>query len=311
LEPTVLNDNINYTQLARYPSVSPDGRRLYFTDWRNGEWDFYYSDLDDTTHDWGPAKNMGYPINNWDYEWVCHQVDSRRFYFHRTGGSPWLSLWDSASGWWGMPSRLDTLHFLGIDDGISVTRNGKKIYQGIFTSTFYSDDLYVSYYDSTHSQWSFPKRLNISVMMDTTADPYRHVQAFPSIIPDGKQIYFIGTLGGPGTIWTSTLLIDEDGNPVGVENRSRGRPSRLKLYQNFPNPFNPETTIMFELPEREVVTIIIYDVLGRRVETLFEGTAGAGLHQTKFTSSVLSSGIYFCRLTSPKGVMTKTMFLVR
>jgi hypothetical protein len=311
LEPILLNDNVNGA-LARYPSASPDGRRLYFADWRNGEWDFWYSNWNDSTRDWGPAANMGVPINNFDYEWSCHQVDTRRLYFHRYGGTPWLSIWDSTAGWWGVPTRLDTLHFLGIDAGISVRLNGRKVYQGIFTSTSWGHDLYVSYYDTLNAQWSFPKRLNISVMMDTTVtDPYRRAEGFPSISPNGTFMYFIASLNGPQQVWTSRLLFDENGDPVSVGEQQLNQPKGYRLDQNYPNPFNPTTTIVLSVPRRSTVSVKVFDLLGRELETLISGQLEAGKFSVQWNAQQASSGVYFYKLQADGYVETKRMLLMK
>ena len=80
---------------------------------------------------------------------------------------------------------------------------------------------------------------------------------------------------------------------------------------NHPNPFNPNTTISFTVPEASYVTLAIYDVLGRKVRVLVDGTQQAGTHEAIFEASDLSSGTYFMRLTTDAGVFTKTMLLLK
>lgn len=75
----------------------------------------------------------------------------------------------------------------------------------------------------------------------------------------------------------------------------------------YPNPFNPATTVQFELPEMDHVSIKLYDGLGREVMTLFSGEQNAGIHKLNLPGNNLSSGIYFCRLAS--GKFTKTIKL--
>jgi len=80
---------------------------------------------------------------------------------------------------------------------------------------------------------------------------------------------------------------------------------------NFPNPFNPSTTISFVLPEDGYVTLKVYDLLGRAVAELVNGTMKAGSHETMFDASKLPSGVYFYKLDfggksiSKKFVLTK------
>ena len=75
-------------------------------------------------------------------------------------------------------------------------------------------------------------------------------------------------------------------------------PTEFTLAQNFPNPFNPSTTIIYTLPVDAHVTLEVYDVLGQRVAQLVEGNIVAGYHDAVFDASVFSSGMYFYRITA-------------
>ncbi len=74
-------------------------------------------------------------------------------------------------------------------------------------------------------------------------------------------------------------------------------PGAFSLYQNHPNPFNPTTEIVFTLPDRAEVSVTVFDVMGRVVVHLANGTCTAGSHQLTFDGSHLASGVYFCRMT--------------
>ena len=87
--------------------------------------------------------------------------------------------------------------------------------------------------------------------------------------------------------------------------------SEIELSQNFPNPFNPATTIKFQIPEKTRVTLKIIDALGREVKTLVDGEAAAGIHKISFDGSSLSSGIYICQLTANGKFHTKKMILLK
>ncbi len=99
--------------------------------------------------------------------------------------------------------------------------------------------------------------------------------------------------------------------------RFAGVPENFVLYQNSPNPFNPETTIRFGLPKRSFVTLKIFDITGREVVTLFEHAEYAeGSHQVLWTGrnqagNFVSSGIYFCRLTGQGFSRKMKMALVK
>ena len=74
-------------------------------------------------------------------------------------------------------------------------------------------------------------------------------------------------------------------------------PDKFRLSQNFPNPFNPVTTISYDLPKSGFVTLKVYDMLGREVKTLVNEMKTAGFHKAQFTAEELASGAYFYRLS--------------
>jgi|DeeseametaMP1139_FD_contig_21_854510_length_3669_multi_12_in_0_out_0_1 N-acetylmuramoyl-L-alanine amidase len=88
-------------------------------------------------------------------------------------------------------------------------------------------------------------------------------------------------------------------------------PSDIKLNQNYPNPFNPSTNITFGLPQHSKVDITVYDMLGRKVATVFAGTKPQGFHSVQFDASNLSSGIYIYQLRTDFGVISKQMTLLK
>ena len=73
-------------------------------------------------------------------------------------------------------------------------------------------------------------------------------------------------------------------------------PGQFSLLANFPNPFNASTVISFELPQRAVVDIRVYDVLGKEVVTLVHGSYSAGRHSVTFEAGGQASGVYYCRV---------------
>lgn len=73
-------------------------------------------------------------------------------------------------------------------------------------------------------------------------------------------------------------------------------PLDFKINQNFPNPFNAETMIPLELPERSEIKIELYNIQGQRVETVYRGIQNAGWPKIRYNASALASGIYFLRI---------------
>jgi hypothetical protein len=89
-------------------------------------------------------------------------------------------------------------------------------------------------------------------------------------------------------------------------------PANIVLEQNFPNPFNPATTIRYKIPFDGYVTLKVYDIMGREIATLVDGERNAGiLHRIQFDASYLSSGVYFYRIIVGTFSETKKLILIK
>jgi hypothetical protein len=102
--------------------------------------------------------------------------------------------------------------------------------------------------------------------------------------------------------WKSTALSVTDQGKI---------PERFVLEQNYPNPFNPVTEINYQLPKSGMVTLKIYDILGKETATLVNEVKDAGQYRVTFDASKYSSGIYFYTLRSGEAVETKRMLLLK
>jgi len=98
--------------------------------------------------------------------------------------------------------------------------------------------------------------------------------------------------------------------PSGVSNNN-GIPLEYSLKQNFPNPFNPATTIHFALPEKSFVTLNVFNVLGEHIATLLSEQRTAGVHSVRWEPNNLQSGVYFYKLQTEKFSSVKKLMLVK
>jgi hypothetical protein len=99
---------------------------------------------------------------------------------------------------------------------------------------------------------------------------------------------------------------------TGVEETRAGEiPREYSLEQNYPNPFNPSTTIRFSLPKSGYVTLKVYDILGREVETLVEGVRTAGFYSVEWTPKNLASGVYLYRIQAGAFSDVKRLLLLK
>ncbi len=94
-------------------------------------------------------------------------------------------------------------------------------------------------------------------------------------------------------------------------NDGRSVPSEFKLSQNFPNPFNPSTTISYSIPNKSNVVLKIYDILGNEVATLVNGVQNAGGHSVNFNAENLSSGTYIYRLSTENHIAARKLILLK
>jgi len=107
----------------------------------------------------------------------------------------------------------------------------------------------------------------------------------------------------------------EDGfySPVGEPTINAGKPvpMQFSLSPNFPNPFNPITTLAYSINRPSAVSLTVWNVLGQKVAILVEGRQEAGSHRVTFDASSLGSGVYFARLQVERQTQIRKMVLVR
>jgi hypothetical protein len=134
--------------------------------------------------------------------------------------------------------------------------------------------------------------------------------------PDTYDLAIIAVPNKKQKDTTYVKLIIEQATDVDEEGDQPNAPDKFALFQNQPNPFNPETKISYYLSEGCEVKLIIYNILGRRVKTLFEGHQNAGMNTLVWDGKndqgeQLSSGIYFYRLQAGEFIQTKKMNLLK
>jgi len=107
------------------------------------------------------------------------------------------------------------------------------------------------------------------------------------------------------------LRTTNGGGLVAVKNIESEIPSAYSLSQNYPNPFNNTSKLKFEIANLGNVKIIVYDVMGREVQTLVNERLQAGTYETTFDGSMLNSGVYFYKIRAGEFTETKRMLLIK
>ena len=101
--------------------------------------------------------------------------------------------------------------------------------------------------------------------------------------------------------WTNYTSVENNDDPV----------QSFELSQNYPNPFNPSTKINYEMPERSLITIKVYDVLGKEIATLVNEEKLSGNYVVEFNGNGLASGIYYYRIMAGNFLQTKKMIYLK
>jgi hypothetical protein len=100
-------------------------------------------------------------------------------------------------------------------------------------------------------------------------------------------------------------------NLVSVKNNEQNLPKSFLLNQNYPNPFNPTSIIRFQIKDSRFVTLKVYDIIGREIETLVNENLKPGIYEVKFDGSKLASGVYFYKLQAGDFHETKKLILLK
>lgn len=221
-------------------------------------------------------------------------------YYYGTGGTRYRFMNWSDNG--------DTTHTFVINSNKNLIATYKAQYKLVLNSVIPNTFGGNTYYDSAAS-------FTFGVLSRHYQSGYNHY-------------YFRGWTGaGPGS-YTSADSSGADSavnwslnNPivetcrwlltVGINNISSEIPDEFKLYDNYPNPFNPETNMKFDIAEKGLANMTVYDMLGREVVVLINQDLMPGKYEFRWDASHLESGVYFYRLTTSKYTMTKRMVLLK
>lgn len=155
--------------------------------------------------------------------------------------------------------------------------------------------------------------------LDMSVPYHQSVELDSALREAGAEVNFRTLVGAGhgGGEFTTTVTKDEvaaffdrilKGTTTFIESEEvRG----FRLEQNYPNPFNPRTTFEFTLAKESYVSLIIFDLLGKKITTLVNAWMPAGVHSMGFEASSLTSGAYFYRLQANEFSQTKTFVLVK
>lgn len=220
-----------------------------------------------------------------------------------------------------------------VNDSVWITGTGTapramNIKDGTLGSTFVSGDVTENI-------------LNSSMLNDQAIVENRHMVAFGPAFSNGKFYVFDVTTGMELVAEIDPLGLNVNGNNTGavIFDAANSRlylmdtnnaivafdisgvivsneqltdvPAVFRLYDNYPNPFNPSTNIQYDLPVASDVSIKVYDIQGRMIANIDKGQQSAGSYTHRFNAGNMASGMYIYRIEAGNFVATKKMMLIK
>jgi Leucine-rich repeat (LRR) protein len=139
------------------------------------------------------------------------------------------------------------------------------------------------------------------------------IYTISSAIMDDSGIYICevtNTIATELTLYSKQINLTV-GNPVGLREDDTELPTHYQLMNNYPNPFNPSTSISYAIPQTQKVILRVYDILGKQLTTLVNEEKPTGTYKVTWNASNLPSGIYFYRIQAENFVETKKIVLLK
>jgi len=136
------------------------------------------------------------------------------------------------------------------------------------------------------------------------------VQSLPTS-QNAVQISFFSSEFGWTIGWNGSICHTSNGGITEVRNDIELLPNSYQLKQNYPNPFNPSTNISFFLPTQTFSSIVIYDILGRKIATILNADLSSGWHTISWKPNNLGSGLYLYTLEVGSCVISKKMLYIK
>jgi photosystem II stability/assembly factor-like uncharacterized protein len=228
------------------------------------------------------------------------------------GGNSWIQ---QTSGVMGGPWGFQEIKFFNAEVGIAVGDSGviQKTVNG--GATWYNvrkkDELLfsVSVHNDSVAYLVGSKK---AVMVTTNQGETWNSQDTPisSSITFG-QVFFINEKEGWIVGSNGTILHTTNGGVTAIQENTYTLPDEFNLKPAYPNPFNPSTTLEFDIPRTSYISMKVYDIMGREVETLVNEELNVGSYTVKWDATKYSSGVYFYKLHSENFTEMKKMLLVR
>jgi hypothetical protein len=288
------------------PFLTSDGTKLFFLTMNQPAYEENICMVEKQNGEWGTPQILGNEVNQFDPHWQASAADNQNLYF---GGR--LS---SSPGDIYFSEYLNNNYTLATKLGPAInTDSGNEgspfiapdesylIFDRVAEGT-YDADLFISF-KQNDGNWSVA--VNMSELNTGAYELYANVS------PNGLFIMFLsGRTGILLPYWVDAQVINNYITGVDDEKNAEN-PGSFQLHQNYPNPFNPATIISYSIPNKSLISIKIYDMLGNEVGVLVDEEKLAGEYKIEFDGSKLTSGVYFYKLISSNFIDARKMILLK
>jgi Tol biopolymer transport system component len=286
------------------PVYADEGNRLLFTSYRDGSIKIYQVFRADTGWSAPQLVDMDYSSLPGNLGWDISLTPDETMYFELYVPGFWMDIYKSKL------EEGEYSHFEQLPDQINSPSNDATPYIAadesylIFMSNrsggYGYHDLYVSFRNAD-SSWT--QAVNMGNKINGSSE-----DAMPLLSPDGEYLFFNSEKAGDlgyNAYWVKASFIQKFRPSSVIVHETVSLPGDFRLHQNFPNPFNPTTTIEFEIRKRSRVRLEIYNILGRPVKSLVNEMKNPGVYSIDWEGKddaghPVSSGLYFYRLTCGK-----------
>jgi Secretion system C-terminal sorting domain/WD40-like Beta Propeller Repeat len=296
--------NLNYDE--NNPLFSLTGDTLFFFSMRPGG--FIYR-VARTSTGWTQPMAVPVPVPSGMYTGLNFSFSgSRTLYFELSYSTLPHDIFKSAllNGSYQMPVMLDTAINSGYSEICPYMDPDERfiIFASNRPGSYGYHDLYISTRNPDNT-WN--AAANLGPVINSSSG-----EASPYITPDG--LYFFYTTEKPGDLgynpyWISAQYI-YNLIPIGINSQSK-KVRDFNLFQNYPNPFNPGTRIKFQLANQSYVKLVVFDLLGRELQTVLNEDLSSGTYVIDFDGSNIPSGAYFYSLTAGDYTETKKMVFIK
>ncbi|MBU1679960.1 MAG: T9SS type A sorting domain-containing protein [Bacteroidetes bacterium] len=310
------------------PKISPNNKKLFLIKEENYRKNIFYIEREDKYHSWSEIKSCGEYVNNDSTTIEDYVLQNDSTLLLRIGFGIYYSNYEKTTNNWGPLIKNPDFYYdfySGNFGGTFINPNYSKAYHtNLFMVWYIIDGHFIDFlkyvlvvrYKDFQNHFGQEYLLNINSDIDSIYSkkiPQMNYFALsPSLTKDGKTLFFAVNYADTTRIYSSKMLVDENGNIVGgIENYDSNIPIKYYLSQNYPNPFNPATTIKYSVPTEAHVTLKIYDILGRDIATLINEQKRPGAYEVNFNASNLPSGVYFYRIETTNFSQIKKLILIK